>query len=91
MKRYIHCIIVLVILAVSTVLGCAHVQKNDVVFQSSTINALLKGVYDGDVSFGELKRNGDFGIGTFNALDGKMIGLEGTILSNKGGRCGISG
>ena len=39
-------------------MGCAHVQKNDVVFQSSTINALLKGIYDGDVTFGELKRNG---------------------------------
>ena len=83
MKRYIHCIIVLVILAVSTVLGCAHVQKNDVVFQSSTINALLKGIYDGDVSFGELKRNGDFGIGTFSALDGEMIGLEGTFYQIK--------
>ena len=83
MKRYIHCIIVLVILAVSTVSGCAHVQKNDVVFQSSTINALLKGVYDGEVSFGELKRNGDFGIGTFNALDGEMIGLDGTFYQIK--------
>ena len=83
MKRYIHCIIVLVILAVSTVLGCAHVQKNDVVFQSSTINALLKGIYDGDVSFGELKSNGDFGIGTFNALDGEMIGLEGAFYQIK--------
>jgi acetolactate decarboxylase len=83
MKRYKHYITVLVILAVSTVFGCTHVQKNDVVFQSSTINALLKGVYDGDVSFGELKRNGDFGIGTFNALDGEMIGLEGAFYQIK--------
>jgi acetolactate decarboxylase len=83
MKRYKHCIRVLVILAVSTVLGCAHVQKNDVVFQSSTINALLKGVYDGEVSFGELKRNGDFGLGTFNALDGEMIGLNGAFYQVK--------
>ena len=82
MKRYIHWI-ALVILTVSTVLGCAHVQKNDVVFQSSTINALLKGIYDGDVSFGELKNNGDFGIGTFNALDGEMIGLEGSFYQIK--------
>ena len=83
MKRYIYCISVLVILTVLTVFGCAHVQKNDVVFQSSTINALLKGVYDGDVSFGELKRNGDFGIGTFNALDGEMIGLNGVFYQIK--------
>lgn len=83
MKRYKHCISVIIILTVSTVLGCAHVQKNDVVFQSSTINALLKGVYDGDVSFGELKKNGDFGIGTFHALDGEMIGLEGIFYQIK--------
>jgi len=83
MKRYKHCIIALVILTVSTVLGCAHVQKNDVVFQTSTINALLKGIYDGDVSYGELKSNGDFGLGTFNALDGEMIGLEGTFYQIK--------
>lgn len=82
MKIYIRCI-TLVILAVSTLMGCAHVQKNDVVFQSSTINALLKGIYDGDVTFGELKRNGDFGLGTFNALDGEMIGLAGTFYQIK--------
>lgn len=82
MKRYIY-YIALVILAVSTVLGCTHVQKNDVIFQSSTINALLKGIYDGDVSFGELKRRGDFGIGTFNALDGEMVGLDGTFYQIK--------
>jgi len=64
-------------------MGCAHVQKNDVVFQSSTINALLKGIYDGDVTFGELKRNGDFGLGTFNGLDGEMIGLAGTFYQIK--------
>jgi len=82
MKRYVRCI-TLVILTVSTLMGCAHVQKNDVVFQSSTINALLKGIYDGDVTFGELKRNGDFGLGTFNGLDGEMIGLAGTFYQIK--------
>jgi len=82
MKRYVRCI-TLVILTVSTLMGCAHVQKNDVVFQSSTINALLKGIYDGDVTFGELKRNGDFGLGTFNGLDGEMIGLAGIFYQIK--------
>ena len=82
MKRYVRCI-TLFILTVSTLISCAHVQKNDVVFQSSTINALLKGIYDGDVTFGELKRNGDFGLGTFNGLDGEMIGLAGTFYQIK--------
>ena len=38
---------------------------------------MLKGVYDGDITFQELKQHGDFGLGTVNALDGEMIGLEG--------------
>jgi len=40
------------------------------VYQSSTINALLEGVYDGDMTYGQHRRHGDFGIGTFNALGG---------------------
>jgi acetolactate decarboxylase len=46
-------------------------------FQTSTIDALLDGNYDGDVSFAELKARGDFGLGTFDALDGEMIALDG--------------
>ncbi len=46
-------------------------------FQSSTISALLQGVFDGDLTFGELAEHGDFGLGTFNALDGEMILIDG--------------
>jgi acetolactate decarboxylase len=35
--------------------------------------ALLDAVYDGDVTVEELLRHGNFGLGTFNALDGEMI------------------
>ena len=49
------------------------------VYQSSTINALLEGVYDGSMSYGQLREHGDFGIGTFNALDGEMIGFDGNF------------
>jgi len=31
-------------------------------FQSSTIDALLEGKYDGDVSFAELEERGDLGL-----------------------------
>jgi acetolactate decarboxylase len=47
------------------------------VFQNSTVNALLEGVYDGSMTYGELRRHGDFGLGTFNALDGEMIAVDG--------------
>ncbi len=37
------------------------------------MSALLDGIYDGSVSIAELLEHGDFGIGTFNHLDGEMI------------------
>ena len=46
-------------------------------FQYSTLEALLGGVYDGEVTVGELLTHGDFGVGTFNSLDGEMIVLDG--------------
>lgn len=46
-------------------------------FQTSTVDALLEGKYDGDMSFAELKDLGDFGLGTLDALDGEMIALDG--------------
>jgi acetolactate decarboxylase len=48
-----------------------------VLFQASTIGALLDGAYDGDVSFAELAEHGDHGLGTLNSLDGEMIALDG--------------
>jgi len=48
-----------------------------VLFQASTIAALLDGAYDGDVTFAELAEHGDLGLGTLNALDGEMIALDG--------------
>lgn len=50
---------------------------DDVLYQVSTINALLQSVYDGVESFEELKKHGDFGIGTFDALEGEMLALDG--------------
>ncbi|MYS19505.1 acetolactate decarboxylase [Streptomyces sp. DvalAA-14] len=47
------------------------------VYQTSTMGALLDGVYDGDVTVAELLTHGDFGLGTFNRLDGEMVVLDG--------------
>ncbi|MEV8266955.1 acetolactate decarboxylase [Microbacterium sp. NPDC076911] len=47
------------------------------VFQASLLSALLDGVYDGNLSVGELLEHGDFGLGTFNGLDGEMLVLDG--------------
>ena len=56
--------------------GCAGPSRNTV-FQTSTIDALLAGTYDGDLSLLDLRRHGDFGIGTFDNLDGEMVLLDG--------------
>ncbi|HVX22884.1 MAG TPA: acetolactate decarboxylase [Acidimicrobiales bacterium] len=47
------------------------------IFQSSTMTALLDAVYDGGLTYGELAEHGDFGVGTFNELDGEMIAVDG--------------
>lgn len=58
--------------------GCRPcVRKTDALYQTSTIDALLVGVYDGTTTFATLKEHGDFGIGTLHALDGEMIALDG--------------
>jgi acetolactate decarboxylase len=48
-----------------------------VLFQASTIGALIEGAFEGDVSFAELAEHGDLGLGTLNHLDGEMIALDG--------------
>ncbi|MDD4032728.1 MAG: acetolactate decarboxylase [Bacteroidales bacterium] len=54
-------------------------ENTDLLYQKSIINTLLAGVYDGETTFGELKQYGDFGIGTFDKLDGEMVGLDGSF------------
>lgn len=58
-------------------------QKPQVLFQTATIDALMQGVFDGNTSLADLKAKGDFGIGTFNALDGEMILQDGTFYQVK--------
>jgi acetolactate decarboxylase len=77
-------ILLITLLLLTALTGCLETEKSgDVLFQTSTINALLEGVYDGNVTFAELKKHGDFGIGTFNALDGEMIALDGEFYQIK--------
>lgn len=62
-------------------------REPHVLFQASTIGALLEGAFDGDLSFAELAEHGDLGLGTLNHLDGEMIGLDGEFFrADVGGR-----
>ena len=66
---------------VGLVMGCAWsgmaAGHRDVLYQVSTLDGLLAGVYGGTVSFETLGRHGDFGLGTCDHLDGEMVMLEG--------------
>ena len=50
---------------------------DDAAFQTSTIGAVMDGVYQGDTTVGELREHGDLGIGTFDELDGEMVMVDG--------------
>ncbi|MBS1861845.1 MAG: acetolactate decarboxylase [Actinobacteria bacterium] len=55
-------------------------REAHVLFQASTIGALLEGAFDGDLTFAELEEHGDLGLGTLNGLDGEMIAIDGEFL-----------
>lgn len=59
------------------------VVENNSVYQFSVINALLDGDYDGSKTFANLAKKGTLGLGTFNALDGEMIALDGQFYQVK--------
>jgi acetolactate decarboxylase len=75
--------VVLVILAASVYAGVAPRADRETLYQVSTIDALMQGVFEGIQPVGELKQHGDFGIGTFDSLDGEMIVLSGTVYQAK--------
>lgn len=54
-------------------------DEDQTVFQTSTVNALMEGASTGEMTMGELKTHGDFGLGTFDGLDGEMIELDGKV------------
>jgi acetolactate decarboxylase len=40
---------------------------------------LIAGIYEGEATYGQIRKYGDFGLGTFNDLDGEMVGFDGTF------------
>ncbi len=60
--------------------GCAaSTHDSDLLTQVATLPQLAAGGYDGTVSCGALRRAGNFGLGTFDALDGEMVVLDGQV------------
>jgi len=53
-------------------------------FQVSTSGALVAGLHDGVVTCRKLLEHGDFGLGTFEHLDGEMAVLDGRVYRARG-------
>ena len=63
--------------------GCASThgltESRNSLFQVGLYSELVNGNYDGTITIGDLKQRGDFGIGTFDGLDGEMVVLNGKV------------
>jgi len=55
----------------------AEAAGGSVLFQVSTLDALLQGDYRGAFTVGQLKQRGNFGLGTYEGIDGEMIVVDG--------------
>ena len=59
------------------------VKKQNAVYLSAPVNAIIEGIYREKTTIGEIREKGDFGLGTFNRLDGEMVMLEGEVFQMK--------
>ncbi|MBP2169043.1 acetolactate decarboxylase [Erwinia toletana] len=60
----------------STLSAFQQKRPESVIYQTSLMSALLSGVYEGSTTIGDLLKKGDFGLGTFNHLDGELIAFD---------------
>jgi acetolactate decarboxylase len=52
-------------------------HEQDTLYQVSAFNVFSAGNFEGNVTYAELAKHGDFGIGTVNDLNGEMIAING--------------
>jgi acetolactate decarboxylase len=62
---------------VQQALSAALDMEHHSLFQVSTTGAIVKGVFQGCTTVGDLKSHGDFGLGTYENLDGELVMLDG--------------
>nr|WP_240630146.1 acetolactate decarboxylase [Brenneria alni] len=51
-------------------------HPDGVIYQTSLMSGLINGVYEGSRTMEELLEHGDFGLGTFNNLDGELVAFN---------------
>ncbi len=85
-KLGVIAVLVLVVVVVSALFISGQFSFNanaavdrETLFQIAAFNTFSNGQYEGYMSYAELAKHGDFGIGTFDGLDGEMIALDGVF------------
>ncbi len=82
-KKFFKWIVIIIVpITLLLISGCNTLnitKKGEQLYQISTIDALLAGLYDGDLHVSDVQRNGDFGLGTFDGIDGEMVVHEGIV------------
>ena len=53
--------------------------RRSALYLCAPINALVEGIYRERIPFEKLREHGDFGLGTFDSLDGEMVMLDGRV------------
>jgi acetolactate decarboxylase len=53
--------------------------KHNRIYLCAPVNALVEGIYEENIPLTEIKKHGDFGLGTFDHLDGEMVMLDGQV------------
>lgn len=80
MKKNMTSILSIILLCGILLSACSSDKSSnasaDTLYQTSTIQALLVGNYDGLQSIEDLKTQGNLGIGTFDALDGELVMID---------------
>ncbi|MGE5637101.1 MAG: acetolactate decarboxylase [Chloroflexota bacterium] len=81
MTRRDMLMLVVVTIIVTLVLSFALYEltypEQDTLFQVSAFNVFSAGNFEGNMTYAELAKYGDFGIGTLNDLNGEMFALNG--------------
>lgn len=49
------------------------------IYQNSLMSSLIASVYDSDITIADLLKHGDFGLGTFNQLDGELVAFDSNV------------
>lgn len=79
MRHVSRLLVALVFALLATAALAEGVRTQPGLVQVGVIDALLAGGYEGAMPIGQLKRLGDIGLGTFDALDGEMVLLDGVV------------